>query len=665
MKKKIIALLLAACAASSMATTVGALNITEALSAADSLNSMGLFRGTGTDIYGNPIYDLNRSATRQEAITMLVRLLGKEEEALAGTWDMPFTDVADWAKPYVGYAYANGLTGGTSATTFGGNDKVTAAQYITFVLRALGYSSDTDFQWDRSWEFAMYKGLCEAGEYNEINNDSFKRGDAAMISYNAISKPHKVTGEKIVERIYADMLAAEESAIGFKEFAEAVSDARREMFSEPLDNESIKKYAINDGGSRVPLTDAEIKALKTKRNTKTVTFSEAAADIDVFFRSLKYAYGAYYYFGEEFFNELKASALSEIKGKDKVTASELDSILRWHMAQVQDGHLRRGDVDEYEYRYCKNQNYYKDAVGYYKLIDGEKWYYDGCDNEHVAMQTSLTGTGAIVYSPVWFYHGGAAVSESKIYLTRGDDTITETAEWYEGKPLSESSLGIDYQFLKNNGIAYISIRSFDNSHGASSYNGFLNSATQMKDAKAIIIDLRTNGGGTDYYPREWVKRYSGESSVQFRVNIMSRKTALVGGTARGKETVSSGGNKGEMIDNNTPVIILTDDRCGSAGEFGVQYFKTLDNSIVVGGPTAGRNFCCGSRSTLYLPNSGVSFNIWNTMYWFDDGQNRDDIGIEPDIWCNPRDALDSVLMLLVRDGIADAKTALVISGAAN
>ena len=41
---------------------------------------------------------------------------------------MPFTDVANWAKPYVGYAYAHGLASGTSKTTFGGNEKVTAAQ---------------------------------------------------------------------------------------------------------------------------------------------------------------------------------------------------------------------------------------------------------------------------------------------------------------------------------------------------------------------------------------------------------------------------------------------------------------------------------------------------------------------------------------------------------
>ena len=118
----------------------------DAAEAANVLYELGLFQGTGTDADGKPVFDLGRAPTRHEAVTMLVRILGKEEEAKSGTWDIPFTDVSDWAKPYVGYAYANGLTSGTSATTFGGDVTVSATQYLTFILRALGYDSSTDFK---------------------------------------------------------------------------------------------------------------------------------------------------------------------------------------------------------------------------------------------------------------------------------------------------------------------------------------------------------------------------------------------------------------------------------------------------------------------------------------------------------------------------------------
>ena len=53
-------------------------------------------------------FSLGRALTRNEAVTMLVRLLGQEDEALSGNYAMPFTDVADWAKPYVAYAYSTG-----------------------------------------------------------------------------------------------------------------------------------------------------------------------------------------------------------------------------------------------------------------------------------------------------------------------------------------------------------------------------------------------------------------------------------------------------------------------------------------------------------------------------------------------------------------------------
>ncbi len=155
----------------------------EAETAAQELFDLGLFSGTGTDAAGKPVFDLDRAPTRAEAVTMLVRLLGKSDAALAGAWTTPFTDVADWAKPYVGFAYANGLTAGTSATTFGGGDTVSAAQYLTFVLRALGYASGTDFQWDRAWELTDRLGVTD-GRYGD--GTAFTRGDAAIVSRRAL-----------------------------------------------------------------------------------------------------------------------------------------------------------------------------------------------------------------------------------------------------------------------------------------------------------------------------------------------------------------------------------------------------------------------------------------------------------------------------------------------
>ena len=183
MKKRMLALGLALLLALSLVPTASAAT-GEARQAAQELHEMGLFQGVGTNADGTPNFDLDRTMNRAEAVTMLVRLLGKEAEAKDGSWNIPFTDVASWAVPYVGYAYENGLTKGVSATAFGGTDTVTATQYLTFVLRALGYDSSADFKWDAAWELSDKLGFT-SGQYKA--GSDFLRGDAAIVSNSSLA----------------------------------------------------------------------------------------------------------------------------------------------------------------------------------------------------------------------------------------------------------------------------------------------------------------------------------------------------------------------------------------------------------------------------------------------------------------------------------------------
>ena len=145
--KRLISLLLSLALVLALIPASVAAN-SEQQQAAQALNGLGLFSGTGVEADGTPRYELDRQPTRQEAITMLVKLVGGAEEASKGGWNTHFTDVDDWAKNWVGFAYAKGLTAGTSATTFGANDQTTAAQYLTFVLKALGYDSHVTIEYE-------------------------------------------------------------------------------------------------------------------------------------------------------------------------------------------------------------------------------------------------------------------------------------------------------------------------------------------------------------------------------------------------------------------------------------------------------------------------------------------------------------------------------------
>ena len=195
--KKLLALSLSVLLALSLLPSAAAAD-SETAEAAGQLYSLGLFNGTGTNADGTPDFDLDRAPTRQEAVTMLVRLLGKESQAEQGAWSTPFSDVADWAAPYVGYAYANGLTAGTSASTYSGDDPVTASQYLTFVLRALGYTSGADFQWDRAWELTDRLGITD-GRYTD--DVPFTRGGAALVSFHALQAVCKGTEETLIQKM--------------------------------------------------------------------------------------------------------------------------------------------------------------------------------------------------------------------------------------------------------------------------------------------------------------------------------------------------------------------------------------------------------------------------------------------------------------------------------
>lgn len=159
------------------------------------LKQLGLFQGVSENDFA-----LLRAPNRDEALVMLIRILGKESEALTGTWRHPFTDVADWANKYVGYAYQNGLTNGISPTLFG-SGAASATMYLTFVLRALGYSdaNGTDFTWDNPFDLARQVGILTDG----VDLNDFWRADVARVSYSALPAKLKGTSQTLAEKLIA------------------------------------------------------------------------------------------------------------------------------------------------------------------------------------------------------------------------------------------------------------------------------------------------------------------------------------------------------------------------------------------------------------------------------------------------------------------------------
>ena len=201
---------------------------------ADLLYLAGMFKGTGTNADGTPRYDLNRSATRTEALVMLIRMLGKEEEALAAELISPLTDVPNWASAYVGYAYYKGITKGVSEDKFGSDQIVTAQQYATFMMRCLALDEGTDYTFKTAIsDFNALKGTRYTSEPSV-----FTRGDMVKMSLNTLALTNKSSNLALIQHIGKGELVKMEAEIT------AVSDLKTINYAKSEEGEEIKQKSI-------------------------------------------------------------------------------------------------------------------------------------------------------------------------------------------------------------------------------------------------------------------------------------------------------------------------------------------------------------------------------------------------------------------------------------
>lgn len=257
--KVIISLMLLLAMSLTMLIPAYAANVKEAETKAAALKQLGLFKGiSDTD------FDLDRAPSRIEAIVMLIRVLGKESEALSGEWKHPFTDVAAWADKYIGYAYEKGLTKGVSATEFGAGN-ANSDMYLTFVLRALGYDdSRGDFAWNESVTLAAASGILANG----VDTANFQRADVALVSWAALEAKLKGGSRTLSEKLMeAGVFKAEEYG--------AAKHAVEKTASVPLETvPAANTYKIENGIALVK-NMAELKGAMTDAAVSEIEFAEA------------------------------------------------------------------------------------------------------------------------------------------------------------------------------------------------------------------------------------------------------------------------------------------------------------------------------------------------------------------------------------------------------
>lgn len=240
--KKTLSLLLALVLVLGSFSSVFAAKPETDVEVAELLQELGILLGNAS---GDLMLD--KDLNRAEAIVLLSRLMKAEDTAKKfPVDDLPFDDIAsELYQHYVAWAFANEYTSGKSATKFDPEGDLTAQQFATFLLRALGYEIDAK-AYETAFETAVELGLFEG--LNLEKETVLKRKHMAMMTFNALYVPMKDSEVTLGEFLELE-LPQEEPEVPATLEAEVVADNLKSfmvVFNQPVKSASVKAKTTSD-----------------------------------------------------------------------------------------------------------------------------------------------------------------------------------------------------------------------------------------------------------------------------------------------------------------------------------------------------------------------------------------------------------------------------------
>jgi len=235
--------------------------------AGQKLKSLGIILG---DQDGNLMEDAEWK--RQDVAVLLSRLMGQEDEAKNTPKSHTYADVrGTYYDGYLSWARENGYMIGHSDTEFGFDDPITVKEFLTVILRALGY--DPDFSSGEVEELAVELGLVEEG--TDFNANA-KRGDTYVIIVTALDTEVAGTGKKLGTVLglpgyeVVDPAVTGVSALNLKQV--------KVTFNKPVDKESaetLSNYKVYNSGATTDLAANGSVALQSDNSSVVITLGTA------------------------------------------------------------------------------------------------------------------------------------------------------------------------------------------------------------------------------------------------------------------------------------------------------------------------------------------------------------------------------------------------------
>lgn len=268
----------------------------------------------------------------------------------------------------------------------------------------------------------------------------------------------------------------------------------------------------------------------------------------------------------------------------------------------------------------------------------------GLDDGHLHFGSDQTGYASPAERPGWIPEGSS--------LTR--DILHDIAASNAGTPLTQKGSEAIFYGLRRDGIGYISVREMDVTVplGGNSTEEmarvFGEVLSALSEAKALVIDIRYNPGGSDTVSFGLAGHF-----IEAPLEAFTKTTRVgVGQTDPFTAVVMPAGDAPFA----RPVVLLTSELTGSAAEILTLALREIDHVTTLGERTSGG---LSDVMGFTLPN-GWGLGLSNQTYLTMTGELFEGTGIPPDVSVT----FDTAEYLAGRDPVLEAgfETARELAG---